>query len=104
MKKQYSVSQGWIRYRQVGSHVEERFSDSPFVDQFDTYEEARATYDAIDLERDWNTEKMCAGSAWRYDQRDAYKELSEYEVDEDDEFACAENVNILEFEKFGDAR
>lgn len=96
--KRYSVQQGWVRYRQVGGNVEERFSDNPSADEFDTYEEARAAFDAIDLKADWRTEKACSGVTWRYDYRDAYKSLEAYEVDCD---GYAGDVEVLEFEKYG---
>lgn len=97
--RKYSVQQGWVRYRQFGSHVEEHLSDSPSSDEFDSYEDAKAAFDAIDLRTDWRTEKMCAGKRWRYDYRDAYKSLEVYEMNDD---GYADNVESLEFEKYGE--
>lgn len=97
--RRYTVEQGWVRYRQVGDHVEERLSDSPFCDDFDSFEDAKAAYDAIDLQGSWRTERMCSGAMWRYDYRDAYKLLESYEVDDE---GYADDYKELLFEKYGE--
>lgn len=97
--RRYTVEQGWVRYRQVGDHVEERLGDSPSCDDFDSFEDAKAAYDAIDLQGSWRTERMCSGAMWRYDYRDAYKLLESYEVDDE---GYADDYKELLFEKYGE--
>jgi hypothetical protein len=97
-KRFYEVRQGWIRYRQVGSNVEERPNDSPSCDVFESYGDAKVAYDAIDLQSDWRTERMCAGSSWKYDYRDAYKSLESCVLLN----GYADGVEVLEFEKYGE--
>ena len=92
----YMVQQGWIRYRQVGGIIEERLSDSPSFDVFDSFDEAKEAFDAIDLESDWRCEKMCAGRA--FDGSDAYKSVEVQELDED---GYVDVVEVLCFEKYG---
>lgn len=78
--------------------IEERFSDNPWSDDFDSYEKAKEAYDAIDLQRDWRTEKMRSGRSWRFKQYDAYKELSVCDMGE---YGAEGDVEVLEFEKYG---
>lgn len=95
-RKVYAVEQGWVRTVQVGGSAEERYSDSPTNEEFGTYEEAKAAFDAIDLRQAWRTEKMCAGRAW--DGRDAYKAIESYTMDEDE---CADDFETVEVERYG---
>lgn len=106
MAKAYQVKTGWIEYVQVGSRIEERFSDNPDVWDFPTLEEAREKYDEQDPRADYIDEKMTAGKAFR--ERDAYKciEVSTMmdglvEVDDPNECEWLEYEETIAFEKWG---
>lgn len=91
----YSVLSGWITQVRVGDHIEDRYGDNPFCEDFDSYEEAKAAFDATDIARQWRTEKMCAGKAW--DGRIAYKSIEVYEIDAD---GCSEYVETTDHETY----
>ena len=96
----YLVSNGWVGYRKVGSHIEERYSDNPCSDVFDTFEDAERFYFSIDLKKQWRTERMCAGRAFH--NRDAYKSIERYEVFEDEDGEeYAGDVEVLCMRKYG---
>ena len=97
--KQYTVSNGWIEYRKVGSFIEERYSDNPSCDTFDTFEDALNAYRDIDIKEQYETERMCAGRTWR--ERDAYKSIDEYDLIDDNGYSYADNLNGIMLEKYG---
>jgi hypothetical protein len=99
-KKYYTVETGWITRRRVGDNVEERRSDSPDCEWFDTLEEARAAYGSEDIAANWRVEHDCSGLG-RLFAKEAYKQLSidTFEVDEDGDEVFV-GREILDFESY----
>ena len=94
MSKRYTVEEYGITRRDGGSWDDQSARD---VSEFDTLEEARAAFEAVDVRGQWLTEKLSSSLQLVMNKVMAV-ELCDNELDEDGEIVDSE---VVEYKEFG---
>lgn len=94
MGKKYTVEEYGITRRDGGNWDDQSARE---VSEFDTLEEARAAFEAVDVRGQWLTEKL-SSSLRLMTSKVMAAELCVNELDEDGEIADSE---VIEYKEFG---